>query len=75
MKLEVYDISGRMIKQLVNQKQNPGKYNYTFDGSDLPSAVYFYKLTTEDFTETKKMVWQVVSIILIITIWIQEYCL
>ncbi|MBK8982071.1 MAG: T9SS type A sorting domain-containing protein [Ignavibacteria bacterium] len=56
VKLEVYDISGRMIKQLVNQKQNPGKYYYTFDGSDLPSAVYFYKLTTEDFTETKKMV-------------------
>ncbi|MBK8982076.1 MAG: T9SS type A sorting domain-containing protein [Ignavibacteria bacterium] len=56
VKLEVYDISGRMIKQLVNQKQNPGKYNYTFDGSDLPSAVYFYKLTTEDFTETRKMI-------------------
>ncbi|MBK8982074.1 MAG: T9SS type A sorting domain-containing protein [Ignavibacteria bacterium] len=56
VKLEVYDISGRMIKQLVSQKQNPGNYNYTFDGSDLPSAVYFYKLTTEDFTETRKMI-------------------
>ncbi|MCX6159676.1 MAG: YCF48-related protein [Ignavibacteriae bacterium] len=54
--LKIYDITGKEISVLVNQKQPPGYYNVKFDGSNLPSGVYFYKIFTEDFSETKKMI-------------------
>jgi hypothetical protein len=53
--LKVFDISGREIQTLMNEKQNPGIYEVTFDGSGLASGVYFYQLKTGDFVETKKM--------------------
>lgn len=52
---KVYDITGKLISELVNQNQSAGEYAVTFDGSILPSGVYFYKLETETFSETKKM--------------------
>jgi hypothetical protein len=55
VKLEVYDILGRSVKILVNQKQTAGSYEVEFDGSGFSSGVYFYRLKTDDFTETKKM--------------------
>ena len=54
--LKIYDITGKEISILVNQKQTPGYYKVKFDGSYLPSGVYFYKIFTEDFSETKKMI-------------------
>ena len=57
--LEVYDIVGRSLKMLINQKQNAGIYKVDFDGSKYASGVFFYKLTVtsgkEVFAETKKM--------------------
>ena len=53
--LKVYDITGREIQTLVNESLNPGTFEVTFDGSKLNSGVYFYKLMTEGFTETKRM--------------------
>jgi hypothetical protein len=53
--LKVYDILGKEVATLVNEKQNAGTYEATFDGSKLTSGIYFYKLTCEDFSETKKM--------------------
>ena len=60
--LKVYDILGREVKTLVNEKQNAGTYEITFDGSKLSSGIYFYTLTVGDspgrageFRETKKM--------------------
>jgi len=53
--LKVYDIMGREVQTLVNERLQPGTYEATFDGSMLNSGVYFYKLTTDGFTETKKM--------------------
>jgi uncharacterized delta-60 repeat protein len=53
--LKVYDILGKEIIKLVNEKLSPGKYKVTFDGSGLPSGVYFYRLSAGDFTETKRM--------------------
>lgn len=55
-KITVYDILGKEVKTLINGKLNPGAHEVDFDGSNLPSGVYFYKLETESFTETKKMV-------------------
>ena len=55
VKLVVYDLLGREITKLVNEKLKPGTYEVTFDGSNYASGVYFYKLVTNDFSETKKM--------------------
>jgi photosystem II stability/assembly factor-like uncharacterized protein len=53
--LSVYDMLGREISTLVNEKMQPGTYEVTFDGSNLPSGAYFYRLTSGNFVETKKM--------------------
>lgn len=56
VKLKVYDVMGKEISALVNQNLTPGTYKINFDGSRLTSGMYFYKLETSKFTETKKMV-------------------
>jgi photosystem II stability/assembly factor-like uncharacterized protein len=53
--LKVYDVMGREVQTLVNERLQPGTYETSFDGSMLNSGVYFYKLKTDGFTETKKM--------------------
>jgi hypothetical protein len=53
--LKVFDLMGREVQTLVNESLKPGTYEATFDGSALSSGVYFYKLVTDGFTETKKM--------------------
>ncbi len=55
VKIIVYDIKGKEITTLVNEKLNAGIYEATFDGSNLPSGVYFYKLTVGNYIATKKM--------------------
>jgi len=54
--LKVYDILGKEIQILVNQEQAAGTYEVKWDASKLPSGIYIYKLTTENYTETKKAV-------------------
>jgi hypothetical protein len=54
--LKIFDILGKEIATLVNEKQSPGTYEVNWNGSAYPSGVYFYKLVTGDFTETKKMI-------------------
>jgi hypothetical protein len=56
VKLVVFDILGKEIATLVNEKQNAGTYEAIFDGSGLTSGFYFYRLTCGDFSETRKMV-------------------
>jgi hypothetical protein len=53
--LKVYDVTGREVASLVNQKLNIGTYEYTFNAASLNSGVYFYTIRTEGFMETKKM--------------------
>jgi hypothetical protein len=54
--LIVYDILGREVATLVNQKLTPGTYEINWDAANFPSGIYFYSLLSGDFTETKKMV-------------------
>jgi len=54
--LKVYDILGKEIITLLNEKQVMGSYEIEFNGEDLPSGIYFYKLVSTEFTETRKMV-------------------
>jgi hypothetical protein len=55
VKIVVYDATGREVQTLVNESMKPGAYEATFDGASLNSGVYFYKLMSDGFTETKKM--------------------
>jgi hypothetical protein len=55
-KLIIYDVIGHGVTTLVNEKLQPGSYETEWDGSDVSSGVYYYKLLTEDYSETKKMV-------------------
>lgn len=56
IKLAVYDMLGREVSSLVNENLQPGTYEYDFDASGLNSGVYFYKISTEGFSEVKKMI-------------------
>jgi len=53
--LKVYDVTGREVQTLVNERLQPGTYEVTFDGSNLTSGVYFYQLASGDYKETKKL--------------------
>jgi hypothetical protein len=55
VKLSVYDVLGREVRVLVNEFKQPNTYEVDFDGTNLPSGVYFYKLQSDDFATTKKM--------------------
>ncbi|HEX2786438.1 MAG TPA: T9SS type A sorting domain-containing protein [Ignavibacteria bacterium] len=53
--LKIYDVTGRMVADLVNQEMIAGEYKYDFNASNLNSGVYFYTLRGNNFSETKKM--------------------
>jgi photosystem II stability/assembly factor-like uncharacterized protein len=56
VKLVIYDILGKEIETLVNEKQSPSAYEVTFDGSKYASGIYFYTLIAGEYKETKKLV-------------------
>jgi hypothetical protein len=49
--LKIYDITGRVIASLVNEKQEAGRYSATFTASNLSSGMYFYKLTAGGYSQ------------------------
>jgi hypothetical protein len=53
--LGVYDVLGRIVRPLVEETQDPGIYEAQFDASGLASGIYFYRLSTGSFVQTKKM--------------------
>ncbi|NWG27843.1 MAG: T9SS type A sorting domain-containing protein [Ignavibacteriaceae bacterium] len=56
VKIVVYDILGRTVKELVNEKKQPGRYEVQFDANNLASGVYLYRLSANEFIQTKKMI-------------------
>jgi hypothetical protein len=56
VQLKVYDILGKEVAELVNEKLNAGIYEVKFDAGSLSSGIYFYKLETQSYKETKKMI-------------------
>jgi hypothetical protein len=56
IKLQIYDVQGRLINTVLNKKLNVGSHSVSFDSKELPSGVYFYRLQTEDYSEIKRMV-------------------
>jgi hypothetical protein len=56
VKIIIYDVTGREVQTLVNEVMKPGTYNVLFNGSQLSSGIYFYKLITNGYIETRRMV-------------------
>ena len=54
--LKIYDVLGNERASLVNEEKPAGNYEAIFTPSYLSSGIYFYKLSSESFTETKKMI-------------------
>lgn len=54
--LKVYNMQGKEVAALVNSRFQPGMYETKFNGSNLSSGVYFYKLSAGNFTQTRKMI-------------------
>jgi subtilisin-like proprotein convertase family protein len=53
--LKIYDVLGREVKVLVNEVKSPGSYSIDFNGTELSSGVYFYRMESNGFTDVKKM--------------------
>jgi hypothetical protein len=53
--LKIYDLTGREIATLVDQFQPAGQFTVTFDGKGLTTGVYFYRLSTESYSEVRRM--------------------
>ncbi len=54
--LKIYDVSGKELISLVNENLKAGSYNYQWDASNFTSGVYFYRIETNEFVQTKRMV-------------------
>jgi len=54
--IKVYDVLGKEITTLVNGEKSVGDYEVEFNGRNLSSGVYFYKMQAGDFVETKKLI-------------------
>lgn len=52
---EVYDLLGRHVQTLVNERQSSGQYTVTFNAGNLASGIYFYRLATPSYTDVKRM--------------------
>lgn len=54
--LKVFDILGKEVAVLINENQGAGNYSVQFNASNLPSGIYFYKITLGNYTATKKLI-------------------
>ncbi len=54
--IKVYDVLGNEVTTLVNEEKSPGNYEVSFNGENLISGIYFFKLSTNTFTKTLKMI-------------------
>ncbi len=54
-KIVIYNIQGQEIAVLLNEQLKPNTYEVEFDGTNYPSGVYFYKIATENYADTKRM--------------------
>ncbi|MCX6162114.1 MAG: T9SS type A sorting domain-containing protein, partial [Ignavibacteriae bacterium] len=56
VRITVFDILGKEVAVLVNEKLNPGAYKVDFNGSNFSSGVYFYRLTAGNYAAVKKFI-------------------
>jgi flagellar hook assembly protein FlgD len=61
VKIEVFNVKGQKVKTLVDETRSAGSYNVTWNGlddngNDVTSGVYFYRMDTESYSKTNKMI-------------------
>jgi len=56
VQIKVYDVLGNEVTTLINEEKPAGEYEVEFNGSNLPSGIYFYQLKAGEFVETKEMI-------------------
>ena len=54
--IRIYDINGRLISTIVNENKTAGRYEMEFNGEDLSSGVYYYKIESGSFSRVRKMI-------------------
>ena len=54
--LKIYDMLGTEVVSLVNERKEPGNYTVTFNAANLPSGIYVYRLITNNFVDSKKLI-------------------
>ncbi len=54
--LKIYDVQGKEVATLLNETKQPGRYSVQFNATNLPSGIYFYRLTNGSFVKTKPMI-------------------
>lgn len=57
VELRVFDILGQLVATLANKDLNFGEYTINFNAKNMASGIYFYQLTTDTFTDVKKMMY------------------
>ena len=53
--LKIYDLQGREVTTLLDEKLNAGEHSVTFNAKGLQGGIYFYRFSTSNFSQTKKM--------------------
>jgi hypothetical protein len=56
VKIIIFDLLGREVEVLVNERKEPGSYDILWNATNYASGAYFYKLETESYTDIKKMI-------------------
>ncbi|MBN1693881.1 T9SS type A sorting domain-containing protein [candidate division WOR-3 bacterium] len=56
VRINLYDISGRRVRVLLNERQEAGYYSVNFNADNLAGGIYLYKIEANDFSETRKMI-------------------
>ncbi len=56
VEITIYNLEGKEVQKLEKSFLTKGKHTFSFDGGELPSGVYLYKVSTPNFTQTKKMI-------------------
>jgi len=55
LSLKVFDVLGKEVSTLVNENLSAGKFSVDWNAENVPSGLYFYKLSTQKYSETKRM--------------------
>ena len=56
VELVIYNTLGEKVSTLINEVKDAGSYRIAFNGSNLPSGLYFYRFSTGEFNQTKKLI-------------------
>ena len=54
--ISIFDSKGRIVKNLIHKKHDAGTYEIEFNAASLPDGIYYYRINSVDFLETKEMI-------------------